>query len=201
MEFVSNALIALHQRLNTRLSGRQRISADKPPFLARLADGSDLIALIYHIRKDLIPFTAGGRERVSMHLGLPTPTLLASLPHLLAPPPVGKVTVRNDLVGVSVAIALSLQAIFGVIHVSFITHREGRRCISNTAHFTRDGLSCKSTRWKQRAWRGYLIGDPHVPGDDTLAAAETWHVTRSGYAAAISPPLFLFYLIHSGYSR
>jgi hypothetical protein len=89
-----------------------------------------------------------------MHLDLPTPTLLTSLLHLLAPLPVGKVIVRNDLGSVSVAIALSLQAIFGIIHFSFITHQEGRRCISNTAHFRRDGLPCKSTRRKQRAWGG-----------------------------------------------
>jgi hypothetical protein len=112
-----------------------------------------------------------------MHLDLPTPTLLAGLPHLLAPPPAGKVAFWNDLVGISVAIALSLQAIFGVIHVFFVTHQEGRRCKSNTAHFRRGGFSCKSTMWKQRAWGGYLIGDPHVPGDDTLAPAGTWHVT------------------------
>jgi hypothetical protein len=38
--------MALYQCLNARLPGWQRISADEPSFLARLADGSDLIALI-----------------------------------------------------------------------------------------------------------------------------------------------------------
>jgi hypothetical protein len=165
--------MALHQSLNARLSGWQLISAGEPPFFARPADGSDLIALIWRIRKDLMPLTGGGRGRESMHLDLPTPTLLTSLPHLLAPPPVGKVTVRNDLGSVSVAITLSLQAIFGVIHVSFVTHQEGRRCISNTAHSRRDGLPCKLARRKQPAWGGYFIGAPHVPGDDTPAAAGT----------------------------
>lgn len=92
-----------------------------------------------------------------MYLDLPTPTLLARLPHLLAPPPAGKVAVWNDLVGISVAIALSLQAIFSVIQVFFVTHREGRRCKSNTAHFRRDGFSYKSTMWKQRAGVGRLL--------------------------------------------
>jgi hypothetical protein len=70
-----------------------------------------------------------------MHLDFPTTTLLAGLPYLLTPPAVGKVAVRNDIVGSnSVSVRFVQQATLGVIHVSFVTHSERRRCISNNTH-------------------------------------------------------------------
>ena len=99
-----------------------------------------------------------------MHLDFPTTTLLASLPYLLTPPAVGKVTVRDDIVGASVTVAFGLQATFGVIHVSFVTHLGKRRCMSNTCtvNYRRDGLLEAASF--DDAWGGCLIGDP---GDDT----------------------------------
>jgi hypothetical protein len=46
MEFVSEALLALHHGLGARLSRRQLVGAGEPGLLARPADGSDLIALV-----------------------------------------------------------------------------------------------------------------------------------------------------------
>jgi hypothetical protein len=40
-----------------------------------------------------------------MYLDFPSTTLLAGLPNLLTPPPVGKVAVRNNIVGASVSVA------------------------------------------------------------------------------------------------
>jgi hypothetical protein len=83
-----------------------------------------------------------------MYLDFPTTTLLAGLPYLLSPPAVGKVAVRDDVVGSSVSVALIQQTTLGVIHVSFVTHHSGRcRCMSNDTHYRRNGLSSESTRW------------------------------------------------------
>ena len=79
-----------------------------------------------------------------MHLNFPTTTLLAGLPYLLSPPPVGKVAVRDDIVGSRVPVALIQQTTFRVIHMSFVTHSGRRRCMSNTHR--RDGLCCESSR-------------------------------------------------------
>jgi hypothetical protein len=82
-----------------------------------------------------------------MHLDFPTTTLLAGLPYLLSPPPVGKIAVRDDIVGSSVSVALIQQTTFGVFHMSFVTHSGRRKCMSNNTHHRRDGLCCESTRW------------------------------------------------------
>jgi hypothetical protein len=54
MEFVSKALLALHHGLGARLSRWQLVRAGKPRLLARPADGSHLIALLWQVRKSFV---------------------------------------------------------------------------------------------------------------------------------------------------
>jgi hypothetical protein len=103
-----------------------------------------------------------------MYLDFPSTTLLAGLSYLLTPPAVGKVAVRNDIVGARVSVAFVQQATVGVIHMSFVTHSGRCRCMSNTVYYRRDDLFLQVDQVEAAsfddAWGGYLIGDP---GDDT----------------------------------
>lgn len=107
-----------------------------------------------------------------MHLDFPTTTLLASLPYLLTPPSVGQVAVGNDVVGTSFNVAFSLQAIFGVIHESFVTHL-GRRQMHRQRASSKAGrplLQIDRVESSFDCLGLYLIGDPHAPGDDSPPA-------------------------------
>jgi hypothetical protein len=61
MEFVSEALLALHHGLGARLSRWQLVGAGESCLLARSADRSDLIALIWRVKKKSCS-AHGGRE-------------------------------------------------------------------------------------------------------------------------------------------
>lgn len=104
-----------------------------------------------------------------MYLDFPTTTLLAGLPYLLTPPPVGEIAVRNDVVGASVAVAFGQQASFGVIHVSFVTRlgetqMHKQYCSLQTGRpFLQVNNQVETASIMLGG--GYLIGDPRAPGD------------------------------------